>query len=319
MPPKRLTVVTKTEPKQRPKPSHPFYKKTLKALSKTVQDARRALDHASFTVLNITHYHDRKTVLPGDVELARNLFNVPHGQDVKLLPDSKLREVSNVFLDGVRFGEKSLKDLSKLVSDVLQYGVRPSFTTTVSVSFESYLRVILKQVAPDLGMTASAMSEINDKLSAYGSLISFIASTLASSSKGKTITSRHVQTAVRMAISAETLRLHAVEEGSKAVRRFTSSDGETRTTAASRSGITFPPSRARKILSAFWKDRLSDTASVYLASVLEYLAAEILEAAGKKVQKAKRVLVTPKFIQQAIRDDEDLSALETDGASSSSV
>lgn len=83
-----------------------------------------------------------------------------------------------------------------------------------------------------------------------------------------------------------------------------------RISKSQRSGLIFPVARMirqlRKIRSA---PRVSTTAGVYLAGVLEYLAMETLELAGNASKDNKRKRLTPRDLTLAIRGDEELSTL----------
>ena len=81
---------------------------------------------------------------------------------------------------------------------------------------------VLKQVHPDSGISSKAMGIMNSFINHIFELITGEASRLAHYNKRSTITSREIQTAVRLLLPGE-LAKHAVSEGTKAVTKYTSS------------------------------------------------------------------------------------------------
>merc|ERR1712057_60295 len=72
----------------------------------------------------------------------------------------------------------------------------------------------------------------------------------------------------------------------------------------------FPVGRINRYLKqGKYATRLGAGAPVYLAAVLEYLAAEILELAGNAAKDNKKSRVVPRHILLAIRNDEELNRL----------
>ncbi|CAB0035820.1 unnamed protein product [Trichogramma brassicae] len=88
-------------------------------------------------------------------------------------------------------------------------------------SFGIYLYKVLKQVHPDTGVSSKAMIIMNNLVNDIFERIATEASRLAAYSKKSTITSREIQTAVRLLLPGE-LAKHAISEGTKAVTKYNS-------------------------------------------------------------------------------------------------
>ena len=86
-----------------------------------------------------------------------------------------------------------------------------------------------------------------------------------------------------------------VPKGSKMVSR------------SSKAGLTFPVGRiARYLRQGGYAKRVGAGAPVYLAAVLEYIVAEVLELAGNAAKDNKKKRIIPRYIQLAVRNDDEL-------------
>ena len=85
-----------------------------------------------------------------------------------------------------------------------------------------YIYKVLKQVHPDTGISSKAMGIMNSFVNDILDRIATEASRLAHYNKKSTISSREIQTAIRLLLPGE-LAKHAVSEGTKAVTKYTSS------------------------------------------------------------------------------------------------
>ena len=89
-------------------------------------------------------------------------------------------------------------------------------------SYSIYIYKVLKQVHPDTGISSKSMSIMNSFTNDIFEKIASEASRLTRYTKKGTLSSREIQTAVRLILPGE-LAKHAVSEGTKAVTKFTSS------------------------------------------------------------------------------------------------
>jgi len=92
-------------------------------------------------------------------------------------------------------------------------------------SYSIYIYKVLKQVHPDTGICSKAMSIMNSFVNDVFERIAGEAARLGQYNKRKTISSREIQTAVRLLLPGE-LAKHAVSEGTKAVTKYTSSSSK---------------------------------------------------------------------------------------------
>jgi len=175
-------------------------------------------------------------------------------------------------------------------------------------TFHSYIFKVLKQVHPNTGISKNAMQVVQDFVLDLFRRIACEARHLCELNNRATLSSREIQTAVRLCLPGELAR-HAVSEGTKSVTKYNSTlgSGGGRGSKSTRAGLQFPVGRVHTFLkTGQYADRIGGGAAVYLAAVLEYMCAEVLELSGNAARDNKLVRITPRHIDLAIRNDEEL-------------
>ncbi|VDN96149.1 unnamed protein product [Rodentolepis nana] len=89
-------------------------------------------------------------------------------------------------------------------------------------NFNLYVYKVLRQVHTDIGISSKAMSIMNSFVIDIFERIASEAGKLTHYNRKSTLTSREIQTAVRLILPGE-LAKHAISEGTKAVTKFSSS------------------------------------------------------------------------------------------------
>eukprot|EP00920_Eleutheroschizon_duboscqi_P000130 GHVT01000517.1.p1 GENE.GHVT01000517.1~~GHVT01000517.1.p1 ORF type:complete len:149 (+),score=13.03 GHVT01000517.1:43-447(+) len=85
-------------------------------------------------------------------------------------------------------------------------------------------------------------------------------------------------------------------------------DAKKTSSRSSKAGLQFPVGRISRYLKrGRYARRIGAGAPVYMAAVMEYLTAEVLELAGNAARDNKKTRIVPRHIQLAVRNDEELS------------
>ncbi|XP_012137783.1 histone H2A-like [Megachile rotundata] len=88
------------------------------------------------------------------------------------------------------------------------------------------------------------------------------------------------------------------------------SRSKAKSSRSSKAGLQFPVGRIHRLLrKGNYAERVGAGAPVYLAAVMEYLAAEVLELTGNAARDNKKSRIIPRHVQLAIRNDEELNRL----------
>ena len=89
-------------------------------------------------------------------------------------------------------------------------------------NYSVYIYRTLKQVHPDIGLSKKSMSIINSFIADTFDKLAVESQKLVKYNKKHTLSSREIQTAVRLVLPGE-LAKHAVNEGTKAVSKYSNS------------------------------------------------------------------------------------------------
>ena len=82
------------------------------------------------------------------------------------------------------------------------------------------------------------------------------------------------------------------------------------TSRSSKAGLCFPVGRlARMLKQGRYSERVGIGAPVYLAAVLEYLVAEILEVSVMVVKQHKKSRIIPRYIYLGLKEDDEFNKL----------
>lgn len=175
-------------------------------------------------------------------------------------------------------------------------------------NFSFYIRKVGYQVHPNANFPKATLTYLNDMMLYIASAII----QLVNQHEVK-ITFDMIQTAIKEYLKdAGEIRKHAISEGNKAVIEYNSfidqsKKGQNRlgTPNQTKAGLIFSVARIEKIFELCGL-QTNIKASVFLAGVLEYITAELLELAGNIAIDKKVVRITVNHVEVAIQNDPEL-------------
>lgn len=174
--------------------------------------------------------------------------------------------------------------------------------------FYTYIHKVLKQVHPDTGINTSSIQVVNALMMNLIYIGMMRINHLCMLSDRKTISSREVSVAFRSILPGE-LAKHAVSDLTKAVTKFVDAKKGTGVRTEMLCGLQFSVSRVENMMRSMTNKRITESAPVAFAAVLEYLCAEILELAGNAAKDFKRKRISRRDIMLCIYSDEEIMTL----------
>ena len=181
--------------------------------------------------------------------------------------------------------------------------------------WEHYIPIVLNSFNRDVRISGEAKRMLNDYLSDLSSKIAKSCVVLVENCRKNTISSRDVQGAVRIVLPNDLVK-YAVSSGTKAVMNISSNSGAKKgqkpIRRETRAKLIFPVSRAEAELREQTQDsdmRINYAAPAYLAAVLEYIAAEVLELSSHKALDADSQTISAANMRDAIMEDEAIHEL----------
>jgi len=176
-------------------------------------------------------------------------------------------------------------------------------------NFDIYIKRVLDVIPSVSGkkkrMSKNALYQLNKLINIVAKAIVdkafFLNSTELKSRTKKTISPKEIQSAVRIIIPKE-LSHHAISEGTKAITNFGNGSPREnqRQTMQEKAGLKFSVARTSKFFD-FYRSRVAQNTPVYLAAVLEYITAELIELC--------KDVVSVRELKLVIDNDDELKQL----------
>ena len=173
--------------------------------------------------------------------------------------------------------------------------------------FNNYISLVLKNICEKSGITKEAKTQLNSCLIILARNISINSRQITINNKKKTVSKNEITTALKLVL-IDDLYIKSIEEGEKAIYNYVVNKKKAKSSRQQKAQIIFPVALCEKFLRNFGNSKLMITkdSSIFLASILEYICAQILECVRDNICNLKRVRFKSSDIDYAIKNDKEL-------------
>lgn len=175
--------------------------------------------------------------------------------------------------------------------------------------FEHHIRKIMKHVCADRDITQQAKQQLNDLAIITCKIVANKVACILAASKKKTVGEYEVECAIKLLFTNQ-LAQKSVEEGKKSLENYINNSKSKDLKGHSRhvkADILIPPSILEKFLRINGM-HMSYNAPIFLAGVIEYFMAQVLDLANNLSLNKKGVRITLQDLENGIKSDKELTA-----------
>lgn len=247
----------------------------------------------------------------GVKSLSKNSFN--------MIKNIIYKKLEGIILLSIKFNSThnkkiiSQNDIYKTLQ-IMGYNVAEiSYDKETKYSFEIYINKLLKQVFLKNEITQNSKSQINSFLCIFCKYILNLI--IETKINNNFVNIKDITCILNSVLSGELLK-NCIIEGEKAVENFSKYSSvinennildKKRVSKQQKANIIFSPSIIQKI---FKKDiKISNSAKIFLAAVLEYLTFEIFDLSIMFCKNDNRTRITIRDIELAVKTDIELTSL----------
>lgn len=189
----------------------------------------------------------------------------------------------------------------------------PNYYIMKQINFRTGIRNVHKQLGNDIRLSEVSLQLINNMIIDLAKRIVFLSIKVAQYSETNVISWKDIKFGTNIVLSGEVIK-HAISTGDKILNKYDKIQklkniNEKQNIKDSEIGLVFQSATCRHIISELIQknNTISHRACIYLAAIIEYIAAEILENSSQTAKDNRKGTMLLKHIYLAVRNDEELS------------